>query len=118
MKPNRKKVNADRAASAQHALKNLKNDLLRHKSLTANAVRQLVDHGQTCEGAAMQIAADLGQLMAVVDALVQHLGCEAPVRAILEKARAERDAERAAREEKPADAVAAPAPEVPLELVQ
>jgi hypothetical protein len=97
-----------------NAVKKIKDDLARHKSMTANAVRELVDHGQTCEGATMQVAQELGQTMGVLDALIEHLGCEAPVRAILEKTRAERDAQRAARDE----AVSAPVPEVPPELLQ
>lgn len=90
-------------SAANNAVKKLKNDLARHVAMTAGAVRELVEHGQTTQGAVMHTASELGQLMAVVDALIQHLGCEEEqLRAIIEKARAARDAQLAAAAEEKA----------------
>lgn len=89
-------------SAANNAVKKLKNDLARHVAMTAGAVRELVEHGQTTQGAAMQTASELGQVMSVLDALIQHLGCEEQLRAIIEKARAARDAQLAAAAEEKA----------------
>lgn len=78
--------------SINNALKNVKNDLLNHKALTARAVRQLDEHRQVMEGFQMHLAETVGETMSVVDALIDHLGCEAQVRAIIDEKRAKAQA--------------------------
>lgn len=79
-KPTRNAIN--------NALKNTKNDLLNHKGLTARAIRQLDEHRQTMEGFQLHLAETVGETMGVLDALIEHLGCEAQVRAIIDEKRA------------------------------